>query len=47
MFAALVPEAWMALALLSVAYSSLTVAATGISPKSRTRHYWLAKLAAW
>ncbi|AUZ35999.1 MFS transporter [Arthrobacter sp. PGP41] len=30
MFAALVPEAWMALALLSVAYSSLTVAATGI-----------------
>ena len=30
MFAAVVPEAWMALALLSVAYSSLTVAATGI-----------------
>ncbi|MFF2319144.1 MFS transporter [Arthrobacter sp. NPDC058097] len=30
MFAALVPEAWMALALLSVAYSCLTVAATGI-----------------
>jgi ACS family glucarate transporter-like MFS transporter len=30
MLAALVPEAWMALALLSVAYSSLTVAATGI-----------------
>ena len=30
MFAALVPEAWMALGLLSVAYSSLTVAATGI-----------------
>lgn len=30
MFAALVPEAWMAPALLSVAYSSLTVAATGI-----------------
>jgi ACS family glucarate transporter-like MFS transporter len=30
MFAALVPEAWMALALLSVAYSSLTVAGTGI-----------------
>jgi MFS transporter, ACS family, D-galactonate transporter len=30
MFAALVPEAWMALALLSIAYSSLTVAATGI-----------------
>ena len=30
MFAAVVPEAWMALTLLSVAYSSLTVAATGI-----------------
>ncbi|MGY4541886.1 ACS family D-galactonate transporter-like MFS transporter [Arthrobacter sp. UYNi723] len=30
MFAAVVPEAWMALAILSVAYSSLTVAATGI-----------------
>jgi ACS family glucarate transporter-like MFS transporter len=30
MFAAIVPEAWMALTLLSVAYSSLTVAATGI-----------------
>lgn len=30
MFAAVVPEAWMALALLSLAYSSLTVAATGI-----------------
>ena len=30
MFAALVPEAWMALALLSIAYSSLTVAGTGI-----------------
>jgi len=30
MFAALVPEAWMALALLSIAYSSLAVAATGI-----------------
>jgi ACS family glucarate transporter-like MFS transporter len=30
MFAAAVPEAWMALALLSLAYSSLTVAATGI-----------------
>ena len=30
MVAALVPEAWMALALLSVAYSSLTIAATGI-----------------
>jgi ACS family glucarate transporter-like MFS transporter len=30
MFAALVPEAWMALALLSAAYSSLAVAATGI-----------------
>ncbi|QLH21503.1 MFS transporter [Streptomyces sp. Rer75] len=30
MFAALVPEAWMALVLLSVAYSSLTIAGTGI-----------------
>ncbi|MFD5319046.1 MFS transporter [Streptomyces sp. NPDC127098] len=30
MFAALVPEAWMALALLSLAYGSLTVAGTGI-----------------
>ncbi|MBA8961773.1 MFS transporter [Rhodococcus opacus] len=30
MFAAVVPEAWMALALLSLAYSSLTIAATGI-----------------
>ena len=30
MFAAMVPEAWMALTMLSVAYSSLTVAATGI-----------------
>ena len=30
MFAALAPEAWMALALLAVAYSSLTVAGTGI-----------------
>ena len=30
MFAAVVPEAWMALALLSVAYASLAVAATGI-----------------
>lgn len=30
MFAAVVPEAWMALTLLSLAYSSLTVAATGI-----------------
>jgi ACS family D-galactonate transporter-like MFS transporter len=30
MFAALVPEAWMALALLSVAYSSLAVAGSGI-----------------
>lgn len=30
MFAARVPEAWMALTLLSAAYSSLTVAATGI-----------------
>ncbi|MDX3231488.1 MFS transporter [Streptomyces sp. ME19-01-6] len=30
MVAALVPQAWMALALLSVAYSSLTVAGTGI-----------------
>ena len=30
MFAAVVPEAWMALALLAVAYSSLTVAGTGI-----------------
>ncbi|MFC3997950.1 MFS transporter [Nocardiopsis sediminis] len=30
MFAALVPEAWMALALLSVSYGSLTVAGTGI-----------------
>ncbi|MGP3978016.1 MFS transporter [Streptomyces sp. 8N114] len=30
MFAAVVPEAWMALALLSVAYSGLTVAGTGI-----------------
>lgn len=30
MFAAVVPEAWMALALLSIAYSSLTVAGTGI-----------------
>jgi ACS family glucarate transporter-like MFS transporter len=29
MFAALAPEAWMALALLAVAYSSLTVACTG------------------
>jgi ACS family D-galactonate transporter-like MFS transporter len=30
MFPALVPEAWMALALLAIAYSSLTVAGTGI-----------------
>ena len=30
MFAAVVPEAWMALALLAIAYSSLTVAGTGI-----------------
>lgn len=29
MFAALAPEAWMALALLAVAYSSLTVAGNG------------------
>jgi ACS family D-galactonate transporter-like MFS transporter len=30
MFAAVVPDAWMALALLAIAYSSLTVAGTGI-----------------
>lgn len=30
MFAAMVPEAWMALTLLAIAYSSLTVAGTGI-----------------
>jgi ACS family D-galactonate transporter-like MFS transporter len=30
MFAALVPEAWMALALLSLSYGSLTIAGSGI-----------------
>jgi ACS family glucarate transporter-like MFS transporter len=30
MFAAVVPEAWMALTLLSISYGSLTVAGTGI-----------------